>query len=101
MGSDNQRSRGRPMTVDAIEAQQYFRVCVGIGTMLDCGAVVVAVMLFVLLMPGLLFQVPGSSRCIEFATFRTSGASIIIHSLLYFSFICLFLIAIRVHFYIG
>ncbi|TKY47781.1 hypothetical protein E2542_SST29842 [Spatholobus suberectus] len=63
--------------------------------MLDCGPVVVAVVLFVLLMPGLLFQVPGRSRCLEFGNFQTSGASILVHSLLYFGLICLFLLAIK------
>ncbi|KAL5171243.1 hypothetical protein HKD37_11G032762 [Glycine soja] len=65
--------------------------------MLDCGPVVVAVVLFVLLMPGLLFQVPGRSRCLEFGNFQTSGASILVHSLLYFGLICLFLFAIKLH----
>nr|KYP46159.1 hypothetical protein KK1_032263 [Cajanus cajan] len=32
---------------------------------------------------------------------ETSGASILVHSLLYFGLICLFLISIKVHFYIG
>ncbi|XP_020221286.1 uncharacterized protein LOC109803975 [Cajanus cajan] len=69
--------------------------------MLNFGPVVVAVVLYVLLMPGLLFQVPGRTRCVEFGNFQTSGASILVHSLLYFGLICLFLIAIKVHFYIG
>ncbi|BAT86633.1 hypothetical protein VIGAN_04430500 [Vigna angularis var. angularis] len=69
--------------------------------MLDCGAVVVSVVLYILLMPGLLFQVPGRSRCVEFGNFQTSAASILVHSLLYFGLICLFLLAVKVHFYIG
>ncbi|RZB73376.1 hypothetical protein D0Y65_037183 [Glycine soja] len=48
-------------------------------------------------MPGLLFQVPGRSRCLEFGNFQTSGASILVHSLLYFGLICLFLFAIKLH----
>ncbi|RYR63774.1 hypothetical protein Ahy_A04g021530 [Arachis hypogaea] len=35
--------------------------------MLNWGPVLVSVVLFVLLTPGLLFQVPGRSRCVEFA----------------------------------
>ncbi|CAN0896113.1 hypothetical protein LINGRAHAP2_LOCUS18274 [Linum grandiflorum] len=50
-------------------------------------------MLFVLLTPGLLFQVPGRNRCIEFGNFQTSGAAIVIHSLLYFALVCVFLLA--------
>ncbi|KAG2406898.1 uncharacterized protein HKW66_Vig0061550 [Vigna angularis] len=63
--------------------------------MLDCGAVVVSVVLYILLMPGLLFQVPGRSRCVEFGNFQTSAASILVHSLLYFGLICLFLLAVK------
>ncbi|CAL5203667.1 unnamed protein product [Lathyrus oleraceus] len=69
--------------------------------MFNWGSIVVTVMLFVLLTPGLLFQVPGRSRCIEFGNFQTSAAAIVVHSLLYFGLVCLFLIAVRVHFYIG
>lgn len=65
------------------------------------GPVFVSVLLFVLLTPGLLFQVPGHQKCVEFGNFRTSGASILIHSLLYFSLICVFLLAVKVHLYIG
>nr|KYP53101.1 hypothetical protein KK1_024922 [Cajanus cajan] len=61
---------------------------------MNCGAVVVVVILCVLLMPGLLFQVPGGN-------FKTSGASILVHSLLYFGLICLFLISIKIYFYIS
>ncbi|XP_027340148.1 uncharacterized protein LOC113853755 isoform X1 [Abrus precatorius] len=65
--------------------------------MSDWGPVFVSLVLFVLLTPGLLFQVPGRSRCVEFGNFQTSGASILIHSLLYFGLICVFLLAVKVH----
>ncbi|KAF8040913.1 hypothetical protein BT93_B2976 [Corymbia citriodora subsp. variegata] len=65
------------------------------------GPVLVSVLLFLLLTPGLLFQVPGQHRCVEFGNFHTSGASIMVHSLLYFSLICVFLLAIKVHLYLG
>ncbi|XP_059446898.1 uncharacterized protein LOC132178487 [Corylus avellana] len=64
--------------------------------MSDWGPVLVAVVLFILLTPGLLFQVPGRHGCVEFGGFQTSGASILIHSLLYFGLICIFLLAIKV-----
>ncbi|KAA3463338.1 hypothetical protein EPI10_007693 [Gossypium australe] len=63
--------------------------------MSDWGPVFVALVLFVLLTPGLLFQVPGHHRCVEFGNFKTSGASIFIHSLLYFGLICVFLLAVK------
>ncbi|MBA0621006.1 hypothetical protein Godav_006663 [Gossypium davidsonii] len=65
--------------------------------MSDWGPVFVAMVLFVLLTPGLLFQVPGHHRCVEFGNFKTSGASVLIHSLLYFGLICVFLLAVKVH----
>ncbi|GFS31076.1 Rho GTPase-activating protein like [Actinidia chinensis var. chinensis] len=69
--------------------------------MSDWGPVFVAVVLFILLSPGLLFQVPGRSRFIEFGNFQTSGVSILIHTLLYFALICIFLLAVGVHVYMG
>ncbi|KAB5564833.1 hypothetical protein DKX38_004887 [Salix brachista] len=65
--------------------------------MSDWGPVFMAVVLFILLTPGLLFQVPGRHRCVEFGNFQTSGASIMVHTLLYFSLICVFLLAVKVH----
>ncbi|XP_042431730.1 uncharacterized protein LOC122025733 [Zingiber officinale] len=70
--------------------------------MADWGPVLVAVLLFVLLSPGLLFQIPGTSgRVVEFSNFHTSSASILVHAIIYFALITLFLIAIGVHVYTG
>ncbi|KAL4392875.1 hypothetical protein HN51_038425 [Arachis hypogaea] len=69
--------------------------------MADWGPVFVSLVLFILLTPGLLFQLPGRARCVEFGTFQTSGAAIIIHTLIYFGLICVFLLAIKVHLYMG
>ncbi|CAN4082281.1 unnamed protein product [Withania somnifera] len=69
--------------------------------MSDWGPVFVAVVLFVLLTPGLLVQVPGRNRFVEFSNFHTSGVSILVHSLLYFALICIFLLAIGIHLYTG
>lgn len=57
--------------------------------------------LFVLLTPGLLIQIPGKHRFIEFGNFQTSGASVLVHSILYFALVCIFLLAVGVHVYIG
>ncbi|OAY64996.1 hypothetical protein ACMD2_17703 [Ananas comosus] len=62
--------------------------------MADWGPVVIAVVLFVVLTPGLLFQLPGRNRI-------TSGVSILVHAVLYFALITIFLIAIGVHIYTG
>ncbi|KMZ67030.1 hypothetical protein ZOSMA_27G00780 [Zostera marina] len=65
--------------------------------MADWGPVLVAVVLFVLLSPGLLFQLPGRNRFIEFGNFQTSGVSILIHTAIFFGLVAIFLIAIGIH----
>ncbi|MFS8020437.1 hypothetical protein Hanom_Chr16g01415571 [Helianthus anomalus] len=69
--------------------------------MADWGPIFVSVLLFALLSPGLLFQIPGGARCVNFCCFQTSGAAILVHTLLYFALICLFTFAIRVHIWLG
>ncbi|XP_010425441.1 PREDICTED: uncharacterized protein LOC104710521 [Camelina sativa] len=67
----------------------------------DWGPVFVAVTLFVLLTPGLLIQIPGRGRVVEFGTFQTSGVSVIVHTLIYFTIVCILLLALQIHMYIG
>lgn len=67
--------------------------------MADWGPVVVAVVLFLLLSPGLLFQIPGRRKVVEFGNMQTSGASIMVHSVIYFGLIAIFLIVVNVHIY--
>ena len=69
--------------------------------MADWGPVVIAVVLFVLLSPGLLFQIPGGGRVVAFGNMQTSGASIMVHAIIFFGLITIFLIAIGVHIYTG
>ncbi|KAF3600116.1 hypothetical protein F2Q69_00035817 [Brassica cretica] len=69
--------------------------------MADWGPVVVAVILFVLLTPGLLFQIPTRGRVVEFGNLHTSGASILVHNIIYFGLNTIFTIAIRLHIYTG
>ncbi|KAF5817175.1 hypothetical protein HanRHA438_Chr02g0051041 [Helianthus annuus] len=69
--------------------------------MADWGPVLVAVVLFVLLTPGLLFQLPGHDRVVEFGSMRTSCAAVIAHAVIFFGILALFLITIRVHVYTG
>ncbi|KAM7267164.1 hypothetical protein ACFE04_009330 [Oxalis oulophora] len=47
----------------------------------DWGPVVVAVVLFILLSPGLLFQFPARFRCVEFGNMNTSGIAILVHAI--------------------
>lgn len=69
--------------------------------MADWGPVLIAVVLFVLLTPGLLFQLPGNGRAVGFVNMQTSGVSILVHTIIYFALVTIFLIAIGVHIYIG
>ncbi|KAL7135939.1 hypothetical protein ABFS83_11G132100 [Erythranthe nasuta] len=69
--------------------------------MSDWGPVFVAVVLFVVLTPGLLFKIPGRNRFVEFGSFQTGAAPIVVHSILYFALISIFLLAVGVHVYIG
>ncbi|CAI9267313.1 unnamed protein product [Lactuca saligna] len=71
------------------------------AAMADWGPVLVAVVLFVLLSPGLLFQLPGHNRVVEFGSMRTSGAAVIVHAVIFFGILTLFLITIGVHVYAG
>lgn len=63
----------------------------------DWGPVVVAVVMFILLSPGLLFQLPARTRVIEFGNMYTSGISILIHAVLYFCIYTILIVAIGVH----
>ncbi|XP_039025991.1 uncharacterized protein LOC120159465 [Hibiscus syriacus] len=63
----------------------------------DWGPVFVAVGLFILLSPGLLFQLPSRTRVIEFGNMCTSGIAILIHAIIYFCIITVLIITIGVH----
>ncbi|KAL4653079.1 uncharacterized protein LOC142622852 [Castanea sativa] len=65
----------------------------------DWGPVVVAVVLFILLSPGLLFQIPARVRVIEFGNMSTSGIAILVHAIIYFCIVTILVIAIGIHIY--
>ncbi|XP_058194340.1 uncharacterized protein LOC131311042 [Rhododendron vialii] len=65
--------------------------------MADWGPVVIATVLFVLLTPGLLFQIPGNGRYVGLCNMQTSGLAILVHSIIFFALVVIFLIAIGVH----
>ena len=66
----------------------------------DWGPVVVAVVLFVLLTPGVMFQIPAVGRVVEFGNMQTSLPSIVVHTIIYFGLLTILLVAIGVHIYI-
>ncbi|KAI8533400.1 hypothetical protein RHMOL_Rhmol10G0006600 [Rhododendron molle] len=63
----------------------------------DWGPMVVAVVMFVLLSPGLLVQVPSRTRVAEFGNMHTSGISILVHAFLYFCIYTILIIAVGIH----
>lgn len=63
----------------------------------DWGPVVVAVVMFILLSPGLLFQLPARTRVMEFGNMYTSGISILVHAILYFCIYTILIVAIGIH----
>ncbi|KAK6135098.1 hypothetical protein DH2020_031161 [Rehmannia glutinosa] len=90
----------------------------------DWGPVVVAVVMFIVLSPGLLFQLPARTRVIEFATalfaflspglvfqlpgkhrpvdflnMKTSVPAMVIHTVIYGLLLVLFLIVLNIHIY--
>ncbi|KAL8229086.1 hypothetical protein R6Q57_013986 [Mikania cordata] len=69
--------------------------------MADWGPVVIGVVLFVLLQPGLLFQLPGNGRQIEFGSMKTNGKAIAVHTLIFFTIYAILILAVHVHIYTG
>ncbi|CAJ2669526.1 uncharacterized protein LOC123891408 [Trifolium pratense] len=63
----------------------------------DWGPVIVAVALFILLSPGLLFQFPSRFRCVEFGNMSTSGISILVHAVIYFCILTILIVAVGIH----
>lgn len=70
-------------------------------TMADWGPVLVGVVLFVFLQPGLLFQLPGNTKQIEFGSTKTNGKAIMLHTLIFFTFYAILILAVHVHIYTG
>ncbi|XP_076896550.1 uncharacterized protein LOC143549550 [Bidens hawaiensis] len=69
--------------------------------MADWAPVIIGVLLFVILTPGLLFQLPAKSRGVEFNNMQTSGVSICVHTMIYFGVITILLVAIGITITIG
>ncbi|KQK02779.1 uncharacterized protein LOC100830110 [Brachypodium distachyon] len=68
----------------------------------DWGPVVLAVIFFVAMTPGLLCQIPGNDgRIAEFHSMRTSGLSIFVHTVIFFGLCAIFMIAVGLHIYAG
>jgi hypothetical protein len=69
--------------------------------MQDWAPVFISLVLFILLSPGLLFQMPAKSRLIAFGNFHTSVSSIVVHTILFFALDAILLVAIGVRIELG
>ncbi|XP_043703757.1 uncharacterized protein LOC122653867 [Telopea speciosissima] len=67
--------------------------------MKDWAALIIAVALFAFLTPGVIFQMPGKHRPIDFLNMKTSPVSILVHATIYGLLLMLFLVILRVHLY--
>ncbi|KAL8266441.1 hypothetical protein R6Q59_003785 [Mikania micrantha] len=65
----------------------------------DWAAPIIAAVLFALLAPGLIFQMPGIETSIGFMNMKTSVVSMFIHTVLYALFLILFLVVLDIHMY--
>ncbi|KAL0331848.1 UNVERIFIED_CONTAM: Nuclear transport factor 2A [Sesamum calycinum] len=71
------------------------------SVMADWGPVLIGVVLFILLQPGLLFQLPGNNRQVEFGSMKTNGKAIAVHTLIFFALYAILILAVHVHIYTG
>lgn len=61
----------------------------------------VGVVLFVLLSPGLLCELPGTHRHVDFGGFHTNGKAIFVHTLVFFAAFTILTLALHIHIYTG
>ncbi|ONI07956.1 hypothetical protein PRUPE_5G149600 [Prunus persica] len=69
--------------------------------MVDWAPVLLGLMLFILLSPGLLFQIPGNTRHVEFGSFTTNGKAILVHTLIFFVIFTILILAFGIHIHTG
>ncbi|KAM0870078.1 hypothetical protein ACQ4PT_023333 [Festuca glaucescens] len=69
--------------------------------MIDWAPVVVGVVLFVLLSPGLLLELPGTHGCVDFCSLRTTGKSISVHTLVFFTLFAVITLGFKPRIYTG
>lgn len=69
--------------------------------MIDWAPIVIGYLLFVLLSPGVLFQIPGNTRHIEYGSFGTNGKAVIVHTIIFFAVFTILIMAVRIRIYMG
>lgn len=66
----------------------------------DWAAPLIAAALFAFLQPGMVFQIPGKERPLDFVNMKTSLASIFVHMVIYGLLLILFFVILHVHLYV-
>jgi hypothetical protein len=69
--------------------------------MIDWAPVLVGVLLFLLLSPGLLFEMPGTHGYVDFCSHRTNGKSIFVHTLIFFALFAVITLGFKLCIYTG
>ncbi|CAN1123281.1 hypothetical protein LINPERPRIM_LOCUS3179 [Linum perenne] len=69
--------------------------------MADWAPILIGLLLFILLSPGLVFQMPGNTKHFEFGSMRTNGKSVIVHTLLFFVVFTILILALHVRIHMG
>ncbi|KAJ9676611.1 hypothetical protein PVL29_021898 [Vitis rotundifolia] len=69
--------------------------------MADWAPILIGILLFILLSPGLIFQLPGNVRHVEFGSFGTNGKAMLIHTILFFGIFTILIMALNIHIYLG
>ncbi|XP_022852314.1 uncharacterized protein LOC111373942 [Olea europaea var. sylvestris] len=67
--------------------------------MKDWAAPLIGAALFAFLSPGLIFQLPGKHRPVDFLNMKTSIPSMLLHTVIYGLLLILFFVILDVHLY--
>ncbi|XP_009606511.1 uncharacterized protein [Nicotiana tomentosiformis] len=67
--------------------------------MKDWAAPIIATALFAFLCPGLIFQMPGNNRPVDFMNMKTTFVSMLLHTVFFGLFLILFLVILNIHLY--
>nr|GLL26728.1 uncharacterized protein LOC107262693 [Ipomoea trifida] len=65
----------------------------------DWGAPIIATALFAFLAPGLIFQMPGKNRPVDFLNMKTGFLSMLVHAVIFGLLLILFLVVLNIHLY--
>lgn len=68
--------------------------------MIDYAAVMIGTALFAFLCPGLVLQLPGKKKAVEFVNMKTSVPAMFLHTVIYGLLLVLLLVMLDIHIYV-